>query len=96
MNKYAFALTAVVISFSAVGAQAGGFGKGGHSGSSSGLVNIGLGDVSVLNGIGNGNAILSGNVVSGILNGNKTNVLSGVLSGIGVNTLNNSYKIKKH
>ncbi len=100
MKKYMFALTAVAVSFSAVGAQAGGFGKGGHSGYSSGLINvspsIGIGDVSVLNGIGNGNAILSGNVVSGVLNGNDTGVLNGVLSGIGINTLNKSYKLKKH
>ena len=50
----------------------------------------------LLSRIGNGNAILSGNVVSDILNGNNTGVLNGVVSGIGINTLGNSYKLKKH
>ncbi|RUZ31225.1 hypothetical protein EN952_32785, partial [Mesorhizobium sp. M7A.F.Ca.CA.001.15.1.1] len=55
---------------------------------------IGVGQVTALNGILSGNNILSGNVVQGILNGNKTNVLTGVLSGIGVNVLGgNSYKL---
>ncbi|MBZ9741697.1 MULTISPECIES: hypothetical protein [unclassified Mesorhizobium] len=94
MKKFALVLTAAMVSFSTVGAYAGGWG-GGSSGS---LINvspsIGLGQVNALNGVLNGNNILSGNVVQGILNGNKTNVLSGVLSGIGVNVLGgNSYKL---
>ncbi|KQZ81391.1 hypothetical protein ASD64_10390 [Mesorhizobium sp. Root157] len=103
MNKITVVLAAAAVSFWTVGAQAGGgWGTtGGNYGLSSGLINVspsvGLGNVSVLNGIGNGNAILSGNVVSGILNGNKTNIgsgINGVLSGIGVNLFGgNSYKM---
>jgi len=97
MNKFVFAITAAVVSFSTVGAYAGGWGGGGSSGS---LINVSpsvdLGKVTALNGILNGNNILSGNVVSGILNGNKTNVVSGILSGIGVNLGNSSYSLKKH
>jgi hypothetical protein len=55
--------------------------------------NVNLG---ALNGVLNGNNILSGNVVSGILNGNKTNVVSGILSGIGINLGSNNYSLKKH
>jgi hypothetical protein len=100
MNKITVVLAAAAVSFWTFGAQAGGWGSGGNHGLSSGLINVspsvGLGDVSVLNGIGNSNTILSGNVVSGILNGNKTNVgnISGVLNGIGVNLFSgNSYKM---
>ncbi|MDF3212810.1 hypothetical protein EN962_20690 [Mesorhizobium sp. M7A.F.Ca.CA.001.09.2.1] len=93
MKKFALVLTAAMVSFSTVGAYAGGWG-----GSSGSLINvspsIGVGQVTALNGILSGNNILSGNVVQGILNGNKTNVLTGVLSGIGVNVLGgNSYKL---
>ncbi|MBZ9775267.1 hypothetical protein [Mesorhizobium sp. CO1-1-8] len=43
-----------------------------------------------------GNNILSGNVVSGILNGNKTNIVGGVLSGLGANLLGgNGYRLGK-
>ncbi|QKD03168.1 hypothetical protein [Mesorhizobium loti] len=95
MKKFALVLTAAMVSFSTVGAYAGGWGGGGS------LINvspsIGLGQVNALNGILSGNNILSGNVVSGILDGNKTNVLTGVLSGIGVNVLGgNSYKLGGH
>jgi hypothetical protein len=108
MNKYAFALTVAVCSFSAAGAYAGGFGhkgstnmfrSGGNTGVSSGLINIspsiGLGDVTALNNVLSGNAILSGNTVSGILNGNNTNVLSGILGTVGnaVSQGNHSYKL---
>lgn len=98
MNKYVFALTAAVVSFSTVGAYAGGWGGGGRSGS---LINVSpsidLGKITALNGVLNGNNILSGNVVSGILDGNKTNVVSGILSGIGLNVLGgNSYKLSGH
>lgn len=96
MKKFALVLTAAMVSFSTVGAYAGGWG-----GSSGSLINvspsIGLGQVNALNGVLNGNNILSGNVVSGILDGNKTNVLTGVLSGVGVNVLGgNSYKLGGH
>ncbi|MBN9257260.1 MULTISPECIES: hypothetical protein [unclassified Mesorhizobium] len=96
MKKFAIVLAAAVVSFSTVGAYAGGW--GGNSGS---LINVSpsvdLGKVTALNGVLNGNGILSGNVVSGILDGNKTNVLSGVLSGVGVNVLGgNSYKLSGH
>jgi hypothetical protein len=95
MNKFVFALTAAVVSFSTVGAYAGGWGSSNKSGS---LINVSpsidLGKITALNGVLNDNNILSGNVVSGILDGNKTNVVSGVLSGIGLNVLGgNSYKL---
>lgn len=93
MNKLAFVITAAVVSFSTVGAYAGGW--GGNSGS---LINVSpsidLGKITALNGVLSGNNILNGNVVSGILDGNKTNVLGGILNGVGVNVLGgNSYKL---
>lgn len=96
MKKFALVLTTAMVSFSTVGAYAGGWG-----GSSSSLINvspsIGLGQVNALNGILSGNNILSGNVVQGILDGNKTNVLSGILNGVGANVLGgNSYKLGGH
>lgn len=102
MKKYAFALAVAVVSFSTVGAYAGGFGRhGGNAGVSSGLINIspsvGLGDVTALNNVLSGNAILSGNNVSGILNGNTTNVLSGILGSVGnAVSQGNSYKLGRH
>ena len=103
MKKYIFALAITAVSFSAVGAQAGGFGRhGGNTGVSSGLINvspsIGLGDISALNGVLSGNAILSGNNVSGILNGNTTNVLSGILGSVTdvVTQGNKSYRLRRH
>ncbi|CAM5431936.1 hypothetical protein ATER59S_02560 [Aquamicrobium terrae] len=107
MKKYAFALAAAVVSFAPVGAYAGGCcgstNFGGSAGMSSGLINvspsIGLGNVGVLNGVASNNAILSGNIVSGILNGNTTGVVSGVLNGVGVNLLGTissaTYKLGK-
>ncbi len=101
MKKYTFALAVAVVSFSTVGAYAGGFGRhGGNHGFSSGLINvspsIGLGDITALNGVLSGNAILSGNNVSGILNGNTTNVLSGILGSVtNVVTQGNSYKLRR-
>ncbi|WP_315923832.1 hypothetical protein [Mesorhizobium sp. SP-1A] len=108
--KYAFVLATAIVSLSTAGAYAGGCNCGstkigGSTGISSGLINvspsIGLGNISALNGIANGNAILSGNVISGILSGNKTGVLNGVggvLNGLGVNLLgsNASYKLGRH
>lgn len=90
-------MTAIVVSMSTVASYAGGWGGGG----SNSLINVSpsvdLGDVTALNGILNGNAILSGNNVSDILNGNQTGVGNGILSGIGVGVLSgNSYKLKKH
>ena len=91
MKKIVLACAAVAVSFSTVAAEAGGWGgssignsfRSNGNGYSSGLLNIsptvGLGDVNLLG----GSAILSGNRVSGILNGNTTGVVSGVLSGIG-------------
>ena len=90
MNKFAFVAAVAAVSFYTVGAEAGGFGGktkiiGGNSGVSSGLINvspsIGLGNVTALNNI------LSGNVVSGILNGNKTNVGNGILGAVGISGL---------
>jgi hypothetical protein len=85
MNKLMIALAIVGVSFSAVAAQAGGWGGSNHgNGYSSGLLNIspsvGLGDVNLLNGtsILNGSGILSNNVLSGIFSGN------GILSGNGI------------
>jgi hypothetical protein len=103
MKKFALALAIAAVSFSAAGAQAGGFGRhGGHAGASGGLINvspsIGLGNIGVLNGVLSGNAILSGNNVSGILNGNTTNVLSGILGSVTnvVTQGNRSYKLRRH
>ncbi|MEQ1938652.1 hypothetical protein ABMA46_10390 [Mesorhizobium sp. CN5-321] len=103
MKKFALALAIAAVSFSAAGAQAGGFGRhGGNVGASGGLINvspsIGLGNIGVLNGVLSGNAILSGNNVSGILNGNTTNVLSGILGSVTnvVTQGNRSYKLRRH
>lgn len=55
---------------------------------------IDLGKIGLLKNVLSGNNILSGNLVSGILNGNKTSLVGGVLSGLGVNLLGgNSYKL---
>jgi hypothetical protein len=101
MKKYAFALALAAVSFAATGAHAGGFKNGGNTGISSGLINIspsiGLGDITALNNVLSGNAILSGNKVSGILSGNSTNVLSGILGSVGtVLSQGNSYKLRGH
>ncbi|MFU0503105.1 hypothetical protein [Pseudaminobacter sp. NGMCC 1.201702] len=101
MKTFTITLAAAFVSCSAIAAQAGGWGSSSHTQfghnqtSTGGLVNvspsIGLGDVNVLNGllngtsVLNGSAILSGNTVSGILNGNNTG--NGILSGIGVGVL---------
>jgi hypothetical protein len=96
VKKFAAAFCAIVVSFAPATVHAGGWGGGG----SKPLINVSpsvdVDDVKVLNGIGNGNAILSGNNVSGILNGNKTSV-GDILGGLGVGILsgNNSYKLKK-
>ncbi|RJG44594.1 hypothetical protein [Mesorhizobium sp. DCY119] len=107
MKTIIYALTATVVSFSAVSAHAGGWGSNtGNFSQSSGLINvspsIGLGNiglgVNLLNGspILSGNNILSGNS-TGILNGNSTGILTGILNGVGINLLggNSSYKLKK-
>ena len=95
MKKFVLALTVAAVSFSTVGANAGGWGGGGNSGS---LINVSpsidLGKITALNGVLNNNNILNGNVVSGVLSGNNTNVVSGILSGIGLNVGN--YSLKKH
>jgi hypothetical protein len=94
MNKFAFVAAIAAVSFYTVGAEAGGFGGskstkiiGGNSGVSSGLINIspsiGLGNVTALNNI------LSGNILSGILNGNS--VGNGILSGVGITGLGNTH-----
>jgi hypothetical protein len=102
MKKFALVLTAAAVSFSTLGAEAGGWGKhrsGGNTAFSSGLINIspsiGLGDVTALNNVLSGNAILSGNETNvGILSGIG---VSGILNGVGVNVLGgNSYKLRKH
>lgn len=88
MKKFAaFATFAAVLSLSAIPAHAGGWGKTGHLQSSSGLVNIApsvqTGNLNLLSGIGilNNSSILSGNVLSGIVNGNHNNVGNGNVSG---------------
>lgn len=95
MKKIILAVAAVAaIAIPAGTAQAGGWGHssysystGGNYGVSSGLVNVspslGLGDVNLLNGLSvlNGSPIASGNVVSGILSGNRTSAGNGILGG---------------
>lgn len=101
MKIFTVTLATAFVTFSAIAAQAGGWGSSTHTQfghnqtSTGGLVNvspsIGLGDVNVLNGVLNGtsvlngSAILSGNAVSGILSGNKTG--NGILNGIGASVL---------
>lgn len=88
-------ITAATLALSGISAHAGGWGGGsnwsGHNSNahSSGLINVSptvrTGNVNLLNGLGilNNSPIASGNVVSGILNGNKTGngILGGVLNG---------------
>lgn len=89
MSKFAaFIALAAVVSFTAIPAQAGGWGKTtGHLQSSSGLVNIApsvqTGNLNLLSGIGllNNSSILSGNVLSGIVSGSNNNVGHGNVSG---------------
>jgi hypothetical protein len=86
MKTYIVLMAAVAFSFTAASAQAGGWSNKGNI-SSGGLVNVSpsvaLGDVKVLNGVLNGNAIASGNTVgnilngTGLLNGNALGILSG-------------------
>ena len=102
MKKIAMTLAAAAVSLSTVTAQAGGWGSG-DGNNSKGLINVSpsidLGNIKLLNGTSvlNDLPILSGNVVSGILNGNDIGNVGGVLSGIGINILGgNSYKLKKH
>lgn len=103
MSKFSMIfVAAVAIVASASVAEAGcGCGGGGWGGSATGsLINVSpsidLGKVTALNDILGSNNLLSGNVISGILDGNKTNIVGGVLSGIGVNVLGgNSYKLGK-
>ncbi|MBN9220402.1 MAG: hypothetical protein J0I79_20840 [Mesorhizobium sp.] len=97
MNKFTVIFAAAAIASSVGVAQAGSGGWGGNSGS---LINISptidLGKIGVLNNLLNGNNILSGNLVEGILSGNKTSLVGGVLSGIGINLAGgNSYKLGK-
>lgn len=84
MKTFAVILATAAITASAGTASAGGWkNKGYDSRQNAGLINVSpsvdVGDV--LNGINvlNGSPILSGNVVSGILNGNNTAVGAGVL-----------------
>ncbi|MHB2264337.1 hypothetical protein [Aliihoeflea sp. PC F10.4] len=95
MKSFIIVTTATLaMAISGMSAHAGGWGGGswgGHNSSanSSGLINVSptvrTGNVNLLNGTGilNNSPIASGNVVSGILNGNKTGngILSGVLNG---------------
>jgi hypothetical protein len=96
MNKFTVIFAAAAIASSVGVAEAGSSGWGGNSSSS--LINISptidLGKIGLLNNVLSGNNILSGNLVSGILNGNKTSLVGGVLSGLGINLLGgNSYKL---
>lgn len=96
MKSFIIVTTATLaMAISSVSAHAGGWGGGGWGGhnssaNSSGLINISptvrTGNVSLLNGIGilNNSPIASGNVVSGILSGNKTGngiLGTGILNG---------------
>lgn len=99
------AVSVAALSLTAVSAEAGGWGhhRGGefHSttsnhgnfGQSSGLVNVspslGLGDISLLNGLSvlNGSPIASGNVLSGILSGNRTGIGNGILGNVSLGIL---------
>lgn len=89
MKKFAaFASLAAVLSFAALPAEAGGWGRSGASQQSSGgLVNISpsvqTGNLNLLSGIGvlNNSSILSGNVLSGIVKGNNNNVGNGNVNG---------------
>ena len=93
MKKYALMLAVAVVSLSSVTAEAGGWG---NNKKSAPLVNVSpsvdLGKI-VIGDVLNGNNILSGNIVSGILNGNKTGILSGI--GVGILSGNKSYSLKK-
>lgn len=92
MKTFKFTLAAAFVACSAVAAHAGGWGGSsythvGHNQTSTGgLINVspsvGLGDISVLNGILNNSAILSGNNVgNGNLSGNGVGILgTGILS----------------
>lgn len=88
MQKIVLAVSAIAICFAPLAAQAGG------KNDSKSLVNVSpsvkVDDIKILN----GSAILSGNnVLTGILNGNKTSVGEGLL---GAGILNgNSYKVGK-
>jgi len=92
MKKYALMLAAAAVSLSTVTAEAGGWGNN----KSKPLVNVSpsvdVGKITVGD-VLSGNNILSGNVVSGILNGNKTGILNGV--GVGILSGNKSYSLKK-
>jgi hypothetical protein len=90
MKKFvAIAAVVTAVSFSAVSAQAGGWGYNGQNTYSSGLINVSpslkTGNIGVLNGLGvgilNGSPIASGNVVQGILSGNDVLGGNGVLNG---------------
>lgn len=98
--------TAVALSLSAMSAQAGGWG-GGWGGKnshnySSGLVNVSpsvrTGNVNLLNGISvlNNSPIASGNVVSGILSGNRTNAGNGILGGLRLGILGSNDNYSKY
>jgi hypothetical protein len=89
------ATAALTMALSSVSAHAGGWGSSNWNGynshqQSSGLINVApsvrTGDLNLLNGLGvlNNSPIASGNVVSGILSGNKTGngiLGNGVLNG---------------
>ncbi|MBI1619134.1 hypothetical protein [Aquamicrobium zhengzhouense] len=89
MLKYiAFAAVSTCLTFSALPAMAGGWGKSGASQSSyGGFVNISpsvqTGNLALLSGIGvlNNSNILSGNVISGLVKGNNNNVGHGNTTG---------------
>ena len=89
MYKFAiFTTLAAALSFSALPAEAGGWGsRGGNTNSSGGLINVSpaiqTGNINALSGLGvlNNSSILSGNVLSGIVNGANNNVGHGNVSG---------------
>ena len=88
LKLIAFAALSSTLTFAAVPAMAGGWGKSGTTQSSyGGFVNISpsvqTGNIALLSGIGllNNSNILSGNVVSGIVSGNNNNVGHGNVTG---------------
>lgn len=91
MKKFAaLAALATALSFSAMPAEANGWGNRGNSNTSGGgLLNLSpsiqTGNLNLLSGIGilNNSSILSGNVLSGIVKGNGNNVGQGNVSGRG-------------
>ena len=93
--------TAAAVALS-IGTAEAGWKKKSFNSYSHGLVNVSpsvsTGNLNVLNGTAvlNGSPIASGNVVQGILNGNKTSVGNGILGGAVKNILGGNKGRKRH